>query len=147
MQRDGDPSDERPGSDVTEGPGGLSRSPWVRGAYFAAGVFFTGLGVIGAFLPLLPTTIFLIVAAGCFGRSSPRFEAYLLDHPRFGPPLRAWRRHGAISRRAKLMAFTGMAVGYAVFAYSAAPRWPTALIVGAVMLGSAIYVGTRPESA
>ncbi|WP_250157310.1 YbaN family protein [Tianweitania aestuarii] len=110
-------------------------------------MILTGIGILGAFLPLLPTTIFLIMAAWCFGRSSPRFEAWLLNHPHFGPSLRAWRVSGAVPRRAKYLAFTGMAAGYAIFYVSAMPRWPTALAVGVAMLGSALYVGTRPDGA
>ena len=120
---------------------------WARGLYFAAGIILTGIGIVGAFLPLLPTTIFLIMAAWCFSRSSPRFEAWLLNHPQFGPPLKAWRNSGAIPRRAKYLAFTGMAAGYAVFYLSAEPRWPTALAVAVVIACSAVYVGTRPEGA
>lgn len=73
------------------------------------------LGFIGAIVPLMPTTIFLILAAGCFARSSPALEAWLLDHNKFGPTLRAWRREGAISRPAKCMACTGMATGFVLF--------------------------------
>lgn len=120
---------------------------WARGLYFTAGIILTGLGIVGAFLPLLPTTIFLIMAAWCFGRSSPRFEAWLLNHRQFGPPLRAWRSSGAIPRRAKLLAFTGMTAGYAIFYVSASPRWTTAVVVAVVMLCSALYVGTRPDGA
>jgi uncharacterized membrane protein YbaN (DUF454 family) len=145
------PADLPPTEPPASGEGGSAATPvtnkWARGLYLTAGIILTGIGIVGAFLPLLPTTIFLIMAAWCFGRSSPRFEAWLLNHPQFGPPLRAWRSSGAIPRRAKYLAFTGMAAGYAIFYVSAAPRWPAALLVAAVMLCSAIYVGTRPEGA
>lgn len=62
----------------------------MRWLWFCAGWLMVALGFIGALLPVMPTTIFLIAAAGCFARSSPRFERWLLDHPRFGPPLVAW---------------------------------------------------------
>lgn len=117
-----------------------------RWLYFAAGLILTGVGIIGAFLPLLPTTIFLILAAACFGRSSPRFEAWLLDHRWFGPPIRAWRATGAIPRRAKVMALSGMALGYALFLWGAAPGWPLAVLVAAMLAACATYVGTRPEA-
>jgi uncharacterized membrane protein YbaN (DUF454 family) len=53
------------------------------------GLIFVGLGFVGAFAPLMPTTIFLILAAACFIRSSSRLEAWVLNHPRFGPTLPA----------------------------------------------------------
>ena len=116
-----------------------------RALYLVLGLLLVGLGAIGAVLPVMPTTIFLILAAACFARSSPRLEAWLLDHPRFGPTLRDWRANGAIRPRAKLAAFAGMAVGYALFlAGSRPPPW-LALAVGTIMLGCAVYVGTRPS--
>ena len=60
------------------------------------------LGVIGVFVPLLPTTPFILLAAWCFLRSSPRFHAWLTTHPRFGPIIRDWHERGAIvSARAR----------------------------------------------
>lgn len=119
----------------------------IRFGWLALGVFCVGLGIVGALLPLMPTTIFLILAAGCFARSSPRLEAWLLDHPRFGPTLRAWRRDGAMSRRAKGMACGGMAIGYAIFLLTARPNTVLAIVVAFVMIGCATYIGTRPNAA
>lgn len=116
-----------------------------RLAFACAGGVMLLLGIIGIVTPLLPTTIFLILAAWCFGKSSPRLEAWMLDHPRFGPSLRRWREQGAIPRRAKLMAVTGMSLGYALFWMQVRPGWMLATGVGALMLGSAIYVVSRPE--
>jgi hypothetical protein len=104
-----------------------------RSWFFAAGVVMLALGVIGAFLPVMPTTIFLILAAWCLGRSSPRLEARLLDHPRFGPVIRDWREYGAMSRRAKWMACLGMALGYCLFWIGARPLSSLAILVAAPM--------------
>lgn len=116
-----------------------------RLVFAALGCLFVALGVVGAVLPVMPTTPFLIVAAGCFARSSPRLEAWLLDHPRFGPTLRAWRERGAIPRRVKAIACIGMAGGYAMFFFSVQPSLVLGLIVVAIMLGAAGYVLTRPD--
>ncbi len=115
-----------------------------RGFFLVLGLVMVGLGIVGAFLPVMPTTIFLILAAACFARSSPRLEAWLLDHPRFGPTLRDWRRHGAISRRGKTFALSGMAVGYGLFLLGSRPGVWLAAGVAALMLACAFYVASRP---
>src|SRR3546814_12083510 len=70
-----------------------------RHFYLVSGWASLGLGALGAFLPLLPTVPFVILAAFCFARSSPRLEAWLVTHPQFGHHIVAWREKGAISRK------------------------------------------------
>ncbi|MBB4648996.1 YbaN family protein [Aminobacter sp. P9b] len=115
-----------------------------RAGLIALGILMLALGIIGAFLPVMPTTIFLILAAWCFGRSSPRIEAWMLDHPRFGPALRAWREEGAIPRRAKIMAWLGMALGYGLFLLGR-PDVLVATAVAIFVACGAFYVATRPD--
>lgn len=117
----------------------------MRFMFFSLGCVMISLAVIGALLPVMPTTIFLILAAWCFGKSSPRLETWMLDHPRFGPGLRRWREEGAIAPRAKMMAVSGMAFGYALFWVEAKPGLLLAGVVAVFMLSSAVYVVSRPK--
>ncbi|HEX7823228.1 MAG TPA: YbaN family protein [Sphingobium sp.] len=128
----------------TEGhhPGLLARLG--RTAWLLLGLFCVGLGIIGAILPLMPTTIFLILATGCFARSSPRLEAWLLEHRRFGPTLVAWRAERAIGPRAKIMACTGIAIGFALFVWRAHPGPLLAIGTAVGMAACALYIVTRP---
>lgn len=116
-----------------------------RVGLIALGTLMLVLGIVGAFLPVMPTTIFLILAAWCFGRSSPRIEAWMLNHPRFGPTLRAWRQYGAVPRKAKIAACLGMAFGYGLFWLGAKPEPLVAILVAAFVIAAAAYVTTRPE--
>ena len=84
------------------------RFVWVQFAYAALGTLFLVLGIIGAFLPIMPTTPFLLLATACFARSSRRFYNWLMNHPVFGPLIVEWRTYRSIPWRAKLMAITMM---------------------------------------
>lgn len=117
----------------------------MRLVYLCLGWLMVATGIVGAFLPVLPTTPFLLLALWCFSRSSPKLEAWLLAHPRFGPSLRAWRQHGAIARRAKIAALCAMAASYTAFWFLTEPPALRAALVAAVMLGSALFIVTRPE--
>ena len=117
----------------------------MRALWLILGCVMLALGVIGAFLPVMPTTIFLILAVGYFSRSSPRLERWLLDSPTYGPSLRAWREQGAVSRKGKCYASLGMAVGYGLFWWGAKPSLWLASGVGLFFLASAAYVLTRPR--
>lgn len=72
------------------------------------GFVFLALAIVGAFLPLLPTTPLVIVAAACFARSSERWHRWILDNPTFGPMIRAWEERRCVSCRVKVIAITSM---------------------------------------
>lgn len=108
------------------------------------GVLCVALGIVGAFLPLMPSTVFFIAAAACFANASPRLEAWLLSFDFIGGPVRAWRERGAIGRPAKIMASVGMALGLGLFALSAPGALALAIAAGVLAL-CAMFVWTRPD--
>jgi uncharacterized membrane protein YbaN (DUF454 family) len=93
---------------------GLSGSRSRRWVFVAIGHGFVALGVIGAFVPLMPTTIFLILAASCYAKGSVRLHQKLMSHRTFGPALRNWEQHHAMSVRAKTAAITAIVVSFAI---------------------------------
>jgi uncharacterized membrane protein YbaN (DUF454 family) len=91
----------------------LHRPTWHRVVWAGAGSISLALGIAGIFLPLLPTTPFVLLAAFCFSRGSARVERWMLEHRRFGPMVRDWRARRAVPRRAKQLATVMMALGCA----------------------------------
>lgn len=112
--------------------------------YLLLGWICVGLGVTGAFLPLLPTTVFLLIAAWAFSRSSDRCDQWLHRHPHFGPLLACWERHRAMPRRAKSIAFLTLAGSYGLTAWLLGPFSTGALIGGACMAAVAIFLAHIP---
>ena len=104
-----------------------------------------GLAALGAFLPLLPTVPFLLVAAWAFGRSSVRLHAWLYNNRLFGPLLQDWQQHGAIPKWAKVMAV--LAMGLAMFGPLQRDTIPTwVLVVIALTLATvSVWIVTRPS--
>ena len=115
----------------------------MRAVWLVAGILLAAVGVAGIILPGLPGVVFLIMAAACFARSSPRLEARLLEHPKTGPAILAWRRTGSVPRRAKLIAGVSMIGSLCLIALTAPP---IALISSSIGLGAAaLYLFTRPD--
>lgn len=77
---------------------------FLRGTYLIFGLTSLLIGIVGIFVPLLPTTPFLILAAICFNQGSPRFHSWLLHHRIFGPPVRDWNQRHAIKLKYKILA-------------------------------------------
>jgi uncharacterized membrane protein YbaN (DUF454 family) len=115
-----------------------------RQFYLAAGLASVGLGAIGVFLPLLPTVPFLILAAFCFARSSPALEARLMNHPRYGPHLVAWREKGVVSRRAKWSATVAFAISI-IIGLAALPLIWAMTPIGVAII-SLTWLWRRPDS-
>jgi uncharacterized membrane protein YbaN (DUF454 family) len=123
-------------------------SAFVRGLLIAAGSACVVLGVIGIFLPLLPTTPFMLLAAACFARSSRRFHDWLLANRTFGPLIHEWEKHRSIPRRTKLTAIGLMSLTLAVsIVFFVEPRWLQALLAAfGVMLAIWMYrIPSREE--
>jgi uncharacterized membrane protein YbaN (DUF454 family) len=116
----------------------------MRTLWLTAGLLALGLGLLGVVLPVLPTTPFLLVAAGCFAKSSPRLHGWLLAHPTFGPPIRNWEENGAISRKAKRFAVISMA---AVLGLSVGLElsWKILLAQGVLIAIGCSFILTRPD--
>ncbi len=115
--------------------------------YLVLGWIFVGIGVIGLFLPLMPTVPFLLVAAFCFERGSPKLHQWLIEHPRLGPPLNDWRRNRVIRWPAKILATVGLTVSlsYTCF-FSDRPDW-VKWTVGAIGLTVIIFILSRKSRA
>lgn len=108
------------------------------------GALCVGLAILGAALPLLPTTPFLLLAAFAFARSSPRLHAWLLAHKRFGPLIHNWNEHGAISQRTKIVSVGIMALMPPASLYIGAPGWTVVLQI-VILSASAAFILTRPS--
>ncbi|MBN8414466.1 YbaN family protein [Halomonas sp. DP4Y7-1] len=104
------------------------------------------LGVIGAFVPLMPSTCFLLVAVWAASKGSPRFARWIREHPRFGPAVVAWEESGAIPRHAKWMALVMLSLSVIVLLFTVSLWWLKLGLV-TMLAGIAIWIFTRPEPA
>jgi len=114
-----------------------------RYLWLALGLLCTGLGFIGAFLPVMPTTVFLLLAAYFFARSSPRFYNWIMNHKVFGPFIRDWRAGLGIPLRAKILAVSMIVLTIGYSATVVPILWLKILLV-LTGLSLCIYLTTRP---
>lgn len=120
------------------------RPRWQRWLWLAAGVVSLGVGIVGIALPVLPTVPFVLLAAFCFSRGCRRCEEWLLDHPRLGPPIHAWRRNHSVPLRAKQVAIGMMAVSSGFTWWLLA--WPWRWMPAAVCLLVSLWLWRLPTT-
>lgn len=124
----------------TDPAGGVRRL-----VYLAAGFGCVGLAYLGAILPGLPTTPWVLLASYCFGRSSPRLQRWLRRSPLFGRLVRDWEDHRGIRRPVKVVAVL-MVVTVVTLSvtFRAIPVWVKGVICGAAAVGIGVIVAVVP---
>ncbi len=121
------------------------KNPILRRALVVLGWISLALGIVGIPLPVLPTTPFLLLTAALWARSSERFFLWLLLHPRLGPPIVAYRRDGAISRRAKALAVTMIALSMGFSITYVVPVMAGKVGMALIGLSVSAWILTRPS--
>lgn len=117
----------------------------MRPLLFILGWLFFGLGFIGVFVPVLPTTPFMLLALWCFSRSSNRFHKWLYTHKYFGPPLQLWEEHRVVPLKAKYIAISFMIGSLVyVFVFSSTPVWAKVLMSASMAFGAG-FILTKPS--
>jgi uncharacterized membrane protein YbaN (DUF454 family) len=139
-------TDETPTEHSVESPESrVLTCPPARYGLIAFGWLNVGLGVVGAFLPVMPTTIFLILALWAFSKSSARFHAWLYSHPILGRPLRAWQAHRVIPIPAKCLALTMMLLSLLYVTLFVAEGWVLPVSLALILSAVAGYILSRPH--
>ena len=118
----------------------LSKGSLRKWLLIAAGFIALGLGTIGVFVPLLPTTPFLLLAAASFFRSSDRLYTWLIQHKWFGATIRHYREHRAITLRAKVVTLLLLwsMIGYT--ALGIVSTWWVRALLGVIAVGVTIHI-------
>ncbi len=125
----------------------IARSKVARGAWFVLGWCAVALGGIGVVVPGLPTTGFMVAAAACFAKSSPRFEQWVLDLPGVGKSVADYRAGLGMPKRSKLIAITMMTVAIAISAGLLVEiAWVRLAIVSAGLVGAWYIVWRVPTA-
>ena len=122
----------------------IVKNPVLRLLLFSAGWIFVGIGFVGIFTPLLPTTPFLLLAVWCFVRSSEKAHAWIYRQPVLAKLLNDWQLHGAISRKSKILATIMIALSLSGVWFTADSLWVLAGVT-VFLLGVIIFILTRPE--
>ena len=113
----------------------IQRNPVLRWLFLIGGFILVGIGVLGMFLPLLPTTIFFLLAAWCFARSSERFHYWLLNNRIFGRYLSNYRTKGGMTRGSKIFSIAFLLAGIAVSVFFLTDNLYIRILLAAIAIG------------
>lgn len=116
----------------------------VRVFLVVLGTLFVIIGIVGVFLPLLPTTPFMLLAAACYAKSSSRFYNWIMNNKVFGPIIREWREHRSIPRKAKFIAMTLLVLTFGTSIVFFVPIFYVQLALTAMCLGMLIFMWRIP---
>lgn len=118
----------------------------MRYLWLTLGLISVAVGVTAIFLPLLPTTPFLLMASYAFARSSERFHSWIMEHPQLGPPIHNWHNERAVQRGTKWAASGSIALAFAISITFGLATW---ILVAQVITFSCVvvYIWSRPEPA
>ena len=118
----------------------------IKSVYFVLGWVFFALGVIGIFLPVMPTTPFMILALWGFSRSSDRFHNWLYNHRYFGPSLQMWNKHRVIPKIAKIMSLSFMSISFIYMVFFVPLAIAVKVLIAVLMLYGAWFILTKPST-
>ena len=121
--------------------------PRRRALLASLGVFFVAVGIIGAILPLIPTTFPLLIAAALFARSSPRLERWLLGHRILGPYIRDYQNGRGMTRAHKTWTLAMLWIGIGVSAWFSREAIAALIVLGVVLFGVTIHILTVKTAA
>lgn len=112
--------------------------------YLVLGYVCLALGFIGAFLPVMPTTVFILIAAWAFARSSDKLHQALLDHPKTGPAIRNWRANQCIPVKAKVAAVTSIGISWIIVVITT--NQTVSAVVAMILMAVVFFILTRPST-
>lgn len=130
-------------NEIPPPPAALASSSIMRWWFFTIGWIMVASGVIGIVIPGLPTTVFLIIAAWAFSRSSVRFQMWLWNHRILGPSVRNWHQHRVIPLRGKILAVTTMVASIVYMLVLKNGEWMMPLLMIVVLFPIGLYICTR----
>jgi len=116
-----------------------------RALLMAIGIASLAAGIVGVFLPVLPTTPFILLAACCFSKSSPRLHAWLRANPVFGQMIRDWQAGGVIRLPAKRLATFFMALSFGGLTFFSPLPLVAKIALDAFAVGVLVFIWSRPS--
>jgi len=117
-----------------------ARGTWIRILLIVAGTFFMGLGIVGIFVPLLPTTPFLLLAAACYARSSQRYYGWLLNNKWFGSYIRSYLERKGVPLKVKVLTITLLWITIGSSIAFAVQNFVIRLILVLIAIGVSVHI-------